>query len=702
LLVSFSLIGGPVYVMESYSAGAAHAKLDSTLRFLLAQQSESLAQTGRPLNLTPYANRLEVISRQGRMVPSASAAEPADRVAVLIRAQNVSVLKTQGIKLRAIAGQIATAHLTLAQLAKLAQSPHVIYIEVSKRLQVAREPALTQPELDLSLPETGAHTLHQQGITGRGVVVGVVDTGFDCVHEDFRVDRDPYDGVPEEGSRFSFLLDQTQAAEYSQSRIEQVIRSGLPCPVTDDDVTAPSHGTHVLGVAAGDGSASAGRYVGLAPEADIIAVKSTLSDAGILEGVRYIFDRAGHRPAVVNLSLGTQAGPHDGSSHLDQGLDALVGMLGRAIVVAAGNQGDDRLHVGGILEPGRYETFEVWVDPEKIPNELSFEFWYDGHLRLNVSVISPRGNRIGPVPTGQVLTETFNEGGARIDNASGGRNPNNGAHQLALDIFGSPIPIAGGTWRIQIEALGSQSGRYDGWSLDAPFFSPNADNSLTVGSPGAARQALTVGAYVTKTSWQAGNGSIFGFYDENPPGQIATFSSRGPTRDGRIKPDITAPGIAIASALAQSARFQISPDFILVTHKHFIARGTSFAAPHLAGAIALLFQQEPQLTAQQLKEKLKDLARRDDFTGYSPNSIWGAGKLYLGALPPPARRLPEEIQKIAYRIDYNTNNQLDDDEILNALYYWATRQALPALGRPLSDEEILALMDLWARGGWLS
>jgi subtilisin family serine protease len=683
-------------------------KLDPTLRYLLAQQRLALVKTGRPMNLSRYADRIEVIASDGKMLPSASLGSSADRIAVLIRAQNPEELRTLGIVPRAIVGEIATAHVTLAQLSKLAQSPNVIYAEVSKRLsleQTASQPQIANPALDLSMPDTGAILLHQQGITGRGVIVAVIDTGIDCTHKDFRVERYWSDNIDEESTRLLALLDQTTNTEYGPTRIENFIRSEMPCPTGDEDLTASGHGSQVMGVAAGDGSSTPDSYVGMAPEADLIAVKSNLSDAGIIEAARYVFERAGGRPTVINLSVGTQKGPHDGTSNLELGLDGLVGPPGRAIVVAAGNQGDEKVHVGGVLYEGKRDRFEITINEQQVPSEMSFDFWYESQLNLNVYVVTPVGNRVGPVATRRMHTENTSEGGVRIDNASTGLSPNNGANHMEITIYGIPIAVASGTWTIEVEGTGSGGGRYDGWSTDVQFSSINANADVTIGSPGSSKRLITVGAYVTREQWQSVTGDFFSFPKENPVGQIASFSSNGPTRDRRAKPDITAPGTAIATTLSEAARYMISKDFILLDNKHTIVRGTSFSAPHVTGAIALMLQQEPNLTITQIRERLVKLAKQDSYTGVTPNTTWGVGKLWVSTATKPdpdpdpnPKPISEQLKLLVRQFDQNRNNQLDDEEMLAALDDWINSRDVYVLSRALKDEEILNLLDLWQHG----
>jgi hypothetical protein len=277
---------------------------------------------------------------------------------------------------------------------------------------------------------------------------------------------------------------------------------------------------------------------------------------------------------------------------------------------------------------------------------------------------------------------------------------------LEIVVYGLPIAVAPGLWTIELEGAPSIGGRYDGWATDHTHFtSSNADSEVTVGSPGSAKKLITVGAYVTRDHWQSETGDFFSFPEENPIGQIASFSSYGPTRDGRLKPDLTAPGVAIVSSLAETARPMLSKDYITLDRKHSIARGTSFSAPHVTGAIALLLQQEPRLTISQIKERLVKLAKQDSFTGPTPNPVWGAGKLWIStsATPDPnpdpdPKPISEQLRLLVRQFDQNKNNQLDDDEMLMALDAWIRSEYVYVLGREFKDEEILDLLNLWQHG----
>lgn len=172
---------------------------------------------------------------------------------------------------------------------------------------------------------------------------------------------------------------------------------------------------------------------------------------------------------------------------------------------------------------------------------------------------------------------------------------------------------------------------YDGWLLtgnvgDKKVTLENADNNKTIGMPGTAHRALTVGAYVTKNNWMNYEGNILA--SNELPHSFASFSSRGPTADGRLKPEITAPGSAIASALAKDSETERSSDtYILHGGRHVLLQGTSMSAPHVAGAVALLLGINPMLTADDIKNLLTSTAVTDIYTGSVPNNVWGYGKM---------------------------------------------------------------------------
>jgi subtilisin family serine protease len=239
------------------------------------------------------------------------------------------------------------------------------------------------------------------GQTGEGVVVGIVDSGVDLGHADLR----RADG----STRIVSLWDQSNDGgtppggfTYGTEWDSTAINAGTATQ-TDTD----GHGTHVITTAAGNGRATgngqpAGTYVGVAPKADVIAVKTTYAATAIVDGVKYIFLKAAAlgKNAVVNLSLGTQAGPHDGTYGFDTLIDALTGP-GKIVVASAGNRQDDDIHGRLTLGAAQADSMTLNV-PTYSRNTgtdndyLLFSGWYPGLDNVNVTVRSPNGHVVGP------------------------------------------------------------------------------------------------------------------------------------------------------------------------------------------------------------------------------------------------------------------------------------------------------------------
>ncbi len=236
---------------------------------------------------------------------------------------------------------------------------------------------------------------------GAGTIVGIVDTGIDYKHEDFIDDTTGK-------SRILYIWDQTLTAqggevvpaagygvEYNQAQINDEIDGTLTGFVREEDTNG--HGTHVAGIAAGDGSATngdepAGKYKGMAPEAELIIVKTDLTSDHIIDGVNYIFDKASFlgKPAVVNLSLGTHQSPHDGTGSVSYAIDESIETAGsetkgRVVVVAAGNEGSDKIHAEANISPGSPETIKFFNNY----GYLGMDIWHDGADKYQVTFSPP-------------------------------------------------------------------------------------------------------------------------------------------------------------------------------------------------------------------------------------------------------------------------------------------------------------------------
>ena len=525
-----------------------------------------------------------------------------------------------------VAGPIAVLHTSTLNLRAIGNLRFITRIENSHSLSVALDKSVA----DLGAPQVWNIVKDPYGrnVTGAGVIIGFVDTGIDTAHRDFT--------YPNGTTKILYVWDQTTPGRppdgynYGFECTSADIQSRL-CPENDTF----GHGTHVAGIAASSGMAT-GNYTGVAPGANIIFVKSgssvcndsswTFSTSGILDGVSYIVKKAsklGMR-AVISLSLGGNIGAHDGTDPFEIGLNSIV-ESGTPVVVAAGNGAKDNDHIRGQLEQGKSVTFQL--ESQGSTTDIQVDVWYSPEDRIDATITTPDGASY-PVPTvaGGMLST--------YGNVTTTTSSSNTGDELYFEVNSSTI-IPAKDWNITLRASQiSSQGFWDAWtdaitcSYPGTYFLPGdgytIDSNDTIGIPGTAKDVVTVGAYITKTTWVGIDGKTYGRKDIQPGG-IASFSSLGATRDGRIKPDVVAPGALIVSARSSQIPSQPSdPDPF-----HRVLAGTSMATPHVAGTVALMLQYHPRLQATEIPQILRESARLDAHTGILANGspVWGFGKV---------------------------------------------------------------------------
>jgi subtilisin family serine protease len=395
-------------------------------------------------------------------------------------------------------------------------------------------------------------------------------------------------------------------------------------------------------------------YSGVAPGALIVPVKlKDGNDDSILDGVNYVAEKARQlgRPFVINDSFGQVLGSHDGTEPLELAFADLAAD-GVPITVAAGNYRNANLHVSGTLSPG--QTVAVSWSSGKAPQQQAIDLWYDVSDDIGITIRTPTGTNVtGPTPDTGVATTDGNVIVTRDSRATG--------KEWWINITSSN-PLR---WQFILSGITIEDGRWDAWGEPGQFLPPTGsvtggyriDESDTIAYPGNSRGTITVGAYVNKSLWRSGCSSCINFTssvvspftgrvgirgiwnDKNQTGMagdITSDSGMGPTRDGRTKPEIVAPGANIAMARAANAREKNSnPD-----NFHQVLSGTSFSAPHVAGVIALMLQMNHYLSPDEIRTILTEDARQDKFTGIigaNGSPLWGWGKVNalnstLGAL----------------------------------------------------------------------
>ena len=569
-----------------------------------------------------------------------------DELQVFVRTKNPGILNRFGIDTRMRAGEFVTAIVPASLIDSLIACPEVISISTGVRCF---------PKLDQSGVDVRVDQIHQGNLgtsyTGEGVIVGIYDSGIDWTHPDFITNSGE--------SRVLYLWDQeddsgtppagfTSGSELSREQITRILQGQSPEIRTGIDYTG--HGTHIAGIAAGNGSL----YTGMAPDADLIIVKgpdSGFSSFNVIEGLGYILSKAEEyggpaQPVVVNFSLGTHYGPHDGTSDFEQNVRALLEEYDRMLVVAAGNERELAIHA----------TVPVSEQPQSNPLALQLEVgttrpgvedyvwidgWYAGSAIVSISVVTPSGTVVGPVYTSFPVKEVeTSEGTVYIDHASEGTDSRNGDNEVLIRLSDTQSNgrfqdnLAPGMWTIR---LNGQETRFDAWIYESSIsaaFNSYQDVGTMIGEPGNCLYCMTVASYVTRDEWPSALANPWS-PRQIEAGSLSHFSNRGPARpnsDNPVatwKPEISAPGEYILSAMSSFVPFETYPtgDYLTEDSLYMAREGTSFAAPHAAGIIALMLEANPELSISQIRGSIRSAARRDGYTGDSWSADWGYGKI---------------------------------------------------------------------------
>jgi subtilisin family serine protease len=612
---------------------------------------------------------LEIAKRRGILKSVPETQEPVVKTLLRFRG-DLSGAEALGAKVRSVLGDVATVDIPLSALESVSELSNVVYVEAPRKVR---------PLLNVSVPATGADLLRSgtppnwTGNTGRNVVVGIVDTGLDLSHRDFK------DASGK--SRVLFVrFDDIFGSPGQECTGAQI--DSLTCGQGD----SVGHGTHVAGIAAGNGAATgnrlaAYRYVGMAPEADLIVVNLP-SEGGtddILDGIRYIQEKAAAlgKPSVINLSLGSDLGSHDGTSIYERGIDNASGP-GKIIVSSAGNGAQAAIHARGTVTTATPNTVELNIPPTS-PEEI-LDIWYSGRDRMGIQVT----NSNDPPCT----TPVVSPGEIQINESCGviivSTDPQQEDPQLNGDLEIGVLIVGNGDYSFTLSGINISNGggRFDAWvefkgdvTNNVRFTNPSdVDPTMTLIDSATAARAIAVGAFATKRSWTSQGGPVAD--DSLTVSAIAPFSSRGPRRPCTNtaecplvqKPEITAPGAWIMSALSRNTSLpderELDPD-----DAHTVHEGTSMSAPHVTGAVALLLQANPTLTPEEIKDIFRRTASTDKFTGLVPNNIWGYGKLNVQAAfaatpnaPPSAPTGPTAAPGAeAVTLSWAANPELDLD-----------------------------------------
>lgn len=589
-------------------------------------------------------------------------------LSALIKVDNAELaelnLKSIDANIGTKAGNIWTVQVLPVKINEFTNLAGISYIELDQAVF---------PELNIARGTTRVDSV-QRGInlpmpySGKDVVMGIIDFGFDYNHPAF----------------FDTL--------YQQYRIRKVwelngvgsppagftygneLADSITIKIQGTDDPEQMHGTSVAGIATGSGYGSSttnNRLRGMAFGSDVVLVgvrrdtiasqwqQGTFTD--FIDGVNYIFNYASQvsKPCVVNISWGSQSGPHDGSTLQNQAFNNLTGP-GKIIVMSAGNEGTEKIHLTKTFTPTDtvINTFlkftnqnyqRTWVDA-----------WGDSAKSFCIAVTLYSANAAGNTTSYICVDDSIHD--HLLINANGSDTcfvqfinstaEFNGRPRMIVDIYNKGTDSVGVSFKANEGTIhswneyyfyGFKYGYQCSFDSLAQSWARNGNSTSTVSDMGAADSVILVGAYASKVTFTDINSNSWTYSSYVLPNRLVPFSSRGPYLDGRIKPDITAPGLTLATSVSSydtsytpigSASAYVITSFFdaINNHTYYYAEfsGTSASSPATAGIVALLLQADPTLSPSRVRDLFNTTAIKDAFTGVIPpsgNNNWGHGKV---------------------------------------------------------------------------
>ncbi len=583
-------------------------------------------------SIDPYIQNLLQRRNRGLVKPFTTSTDTGE-IAVVARVDhpdswiNLSEVRVGSIIQSSANEYIVTGRIPLARIESVRAASGVFSLKPARKLRLMLNETVVDSKSRVDL--LPANSARQQG---QGVIVGIVDFGCDFLHQNFR----NTDG----STRLLGIWDQNAPSDtaspfgygkfHDRTTINLALQSADPygalgyAPEVDSPFLPPgTHGTHVADIAAGNGRGS--NLPGVAPNADILFVDPATSDipwggaqavgssfgdsVQLLEAVRFIFDFADSTPAVINLSLGTNGGPHDGSSLVEQGIDAMVTEASnRAVVIAASNSFGDGIHMQGDVATGGSSDVQ-WMVSSSDTTDNEIEIWYSGQDEFRAELMAPDGSSLGSVSLGSNGRLTDDNDNTILFASHRQSDPNNGDNTIGIFLENA---LPSGMWTIRLHAVQVTDGHFHGWierdDRGQSTFTTPQDNSFTLGSISTGHHSIVVGSYDA--------------HKASKP--LSWFSSAGPTRDGREKPEVSAPGHDVFAAHSRTTNGVLKKS------------GTSMAAPAVTGVIALAMAEALQAGVDLPNEHIRNLvaqtAQSNPPNGGDWHDRFGAGRVDAQAI----------------------------------------------------------------------
>ncbi len=491
------------------------------------------------------------------------------------------------------------------------------------------------------------------GLTGKGVIVAILDRGIDYTHPDFR----NADGT----TRIKMMWDMSAQnlcssgnpapVAYTEAQINAALASNTPLAERD----AVGHGTVTAGIAAGNGRAvlpTSLQYAGMAPQADLLIVKVTSEGAPahgtqpaeapfqgcFNQALDLVSQEAATlgEPIVALINSGVQWGPIDGTSAVSAEIDKDFGpnTPGYVYVEASGDEGNLNNHARSTYS----KTAKVFPLTKSTTDTVYFQIWYTGAVPAKVTLtMSDNGATVTALPGNTCTSST--DGSITMCQYLPGQQfypwQSSGPDRAVwVNMIGHS-----GTGSITIQGTQTGAGTADVYGDSSAIVTYT--KYLTPGrltDYSSTTSAIVTGCYNVRTHWTDINGDAQSLTNEGGVGALWEFSAGGPTRDGRIPPnggvDITSPGGNVFAAYGINSYWETFTFNLIKGGEGYYGRqsATSGASPILEGTAALMLQMNPQLTSSQIRSYIHQSAITDSFTGPTPNQNWGLGKLnVLGA-----------------------------------------------------------------------